>query len=45
MEDIEFYSQYFYITLPLLVGDIELIESTSDYYLIKIKLPERISIE
>jgi hypothetical protein len=45
IDDIIFNSRFFFIDLPIYdSGTITLIEAQSNYYVIKLALPERISI-
>jgi hypothetical protein len=45
MDDIVFYSAYFYFEMPVVAdGTVSLIEAQSTYYTLRLALPERISI-
>lgn len=45
MDDIVFYSQYFYLDMPVLeAGTITKIEAQSTWFVLRLALPERISI-
>jgi hypothetical protein len=45
VDDIVFYSNYFFIDLPIYSsGSLALIEAQTEYFVIKIPQPERISV-
>lgn len=45
MDDITFYNDYFILDMPISTGNtIEYIETISNYYILKLTFPERISL-